>query len=403
MIFTEQKSINLYNTILGQTPKGQADALVKVGGESLTKFVPNINASKWNDECWLNINNKAVSVVGEKQTFVDGKVDLIVGNDLHRFYITPEGKQEYEIWFSSQPEKPELLFDLQFAKGLDFFYQPFLLDEHRTSIDEVLERNPEIEGSYAIYWNKKNNIYQTGKVGHINRPKLIDAKGNVSWCKLFIDPVSSVLQVLMDEEWLKKAIYPVHPDLLTIGFSSDGGSTATLSANQLQAFRYASGGAGDANPGTFYIYCLNNAADDVTMLGAAYNSSGSSVSGQDRKSNTISITVTTQNVTAWLSSAITWTGILAATDYFLAIIESGTSFQYRYDTTTGYVDMEYKAQTYADLAGVMPDPFPTSPSAFGRNCSMYVEYTAAASGLSILTLYSGMDGNSIDGNCNLMG
>ena len=72
MIFTEDKSINLYTSILGQTPNGDADALVKTGGESLTKFVPNINASKWGDECWLNINNKAVEVTRSmNQTFVD--------------------------------------------------------------------------------------------------------------------------------------------------------------------------------------------------------------------------------------------------------------------------------------------------------------------------------------------
>ena len=57
--------------------------------------------------------------------------------------------------------------------------------------------------------NKSNNKYKTGKIGHIYRPQLIDAKLNTSWGSWELRENNSVLRLIADKEWLAKATYPV--------------------------------------------------------------------------------------------------------------------------------------------------------------------------------------------------
>ena len=59
-------------------------ATIKIGGTG-EKFVPNINTSKWDDETWLNIN-MPVAVANEKETFIDKKIELSIGDSVYRFY-----------------------------------------------------------------------------------------------------------------------------------------------------------------------------------------------------------------------------------------------------------------------------------------------------------------------------
>ena len=54
--------------------KAPESAIVRVGGFSTAKFVPNINVSKWNDECWLNINHPD-RVEKEVEIFSSGKIE----------------------------------------------------------------------------------------------------------------------------------------------------------------------------------------------------------------------------------------------------------------------------------------------------------------------------------------
>ena len=145
------------------------EAAIKIGGTS-QKFVPNINASKWNNEAWLNINTPGL-VTTEKETYQDGKIELVLGDKTHRYY-EKGGKLEYEIEFKQTPLSNVVTLNLAFPIGLDFYYQPEL---EQWEIDEGCVRPDNVVGSYAVYWNKKNNRYKTGKFCHIYRPKIIDA------------------------------------------------------------------------------------------------------------------------------------------------------------------------------------------------------------------------------------
>lgn len=99
-----------------------------IGGASvIDRFVPNINCQKWNDECWLNINHPDI-VTAEKESTVDGKTSITIGNNTHRYYII-DGKLEYEIEFEKRPKNNTVELSLDFPEGLDFFYQDSLYNE----------------------------------------------------------------------------------------------------------------------------------------------------------------------------------------------------------------------------------------------------------------------------------
>jgi hypothetical protein len=174
---------------------------VKVGGE-IPKFVPNVNMSKWHDECWLNMNHP--DVVGpEIEKFENERVELVVGNNTHRYSLVG-GTMVYEIVFAQRPVLSRVQFNLNFPDGLMFWYQPPLTQEE---IDEGAERPENVVGSYAVYWKKRNNQYKTGKFCHIFRPRLIDIWGEWTWAE--VEVKGKVLIFKMDSNWLDSAHYPV--------------------------------------------------------------------------------------------------------------------------------------------------------------------------------------------------
>ena len=371
MIFTENVNQNYYAATLGHTPNGHADAIVKTGGERVSKFVPNINASKWDDEAWININNKAVEVKSETQDFKDGKVDLIVGNDCHRYYIDDDGNLEYEIIFSSHP-KPEILLDLQFSSGLAFYYQPPLDgDEIKRALEmglDPLDARPEnVIGSYAIYHGKSCNQYQTGKFAHIYRPLFIDAKGYRTWGELFIDPAASIISIRCDEKWLSDAAYPVTLDP-TFGWSTVGGSNDTDNAYPNVA-KAASTPASDGTLTGISFYCAlqSNATNFCTALYS--DSSGSPYTRYAVNETGAAVGASY----AWVEASISYAGITAGTQYWLGHRSSiNTNYiKYKYDTVSN--GAKYKP------GSSFPDPW-DGTSWVNQKQSIYATYTEASSG-----------------------
>jgi hypothetical protein len=85
-------------------------------------------------------------------------------------------------------------------------------------------------------------------------------------------------------------------------------------------------------------------------------------------------------------------------------IGSGVTLTQDANWTEFYLSEPYESACYriTSSSGTYNDGWTLNAGKrWGATGAAFVE--AAASGLSILTLYSGMDGNSIDGNCNLMG
>jgi hypothetical protein len=132
--------------------------------------------------------------------------------DSHRFTILDGAHFEYDIILNSEPETNRLYLAIEGWEGFDFFRQP------DTFGPEMLR------GSYAVY--KKEMVVNspayhvgTGKICHIHRPKIIDARGRWVWGDVRID--RGVMELAIPEGWLGEAAYPVVVDPV-IGSSTVG-------------------------------------------------------------------------------------------------------------------------------------------------------------------------------------
>ncbi|MGE5041461.1 MAG: Hint domain-containing protein [Candidatus Levyibacteriota bacterium] len=141
----------------------------------------------------------------------------------------PVDKFEFDIVLHQKPETNIFTYNID-TEGLDFLYQPPLTEEEK---DQGLYRPENVVGSYAVYKSGSKSLYasqeeaqkyQTGKVFHIYRPKIIDSKGNWTWGVLDIDKNKSQLSIAIDQKWLDTASYPVTVDP-TFGYTTQGAST----------------------------------------------------------------------------------------------------------------------------------------------------------------------------------
>ncbi len=86
----------------------------------------------------------------------------------HRFTILSDGAFEYDCILLREPESNIIAVRMEGAERFDFFRQPdFVPDDF-------------LKGSYAVYKKETFIGEGTGKLCHIHRPKIIDARG--CWC-----------------------------------------------------------------------------------------------------------------------------------------------------------------------------------------------------------------------------
>ena len=92
----------------------------------------------------------------------------------HRFTILGDTFFEYDCILEREPESNVISLRMEGAENFDFFRQPDFVKE------------PFLQGSYAVY--KKETLVGegTGKLCHIHRPEIIDARGRRCWgnCRL---------------------------------------------------------------------------------------------------------------------------------------------------------------------------------------------------------------------------
>jgi len=125
----------------------------------------------------------------------------------HRFTILGNTAFEYDCILEREPESNVITLLLEGAENFDFFRQPDYVP------DDFLK------GSYAVY--KKDTLVGegTGKLCHIHRPEIIDARGRRCWGELSI--VGNELHITIPEGFLSGAKYPVIVDP-TIGTTTIG-------------------------------------------------------------------------------------------------------------------------------------------------------------------------------------
>jgi hypothetical protein len=116
----------------------------------------------------------------------------------HRFTILGDTSFEYDCILEKEPESNIISLRMEGAENFDFFRQPDFVSE------------PFLKGSYAVY--KKDTLIGegTGKLCHIHRPEIIDARGRRCWGSLAV--VGNELRITIPEWWLSGAEYPVVVD-----------------------------------------------------------------------------------------------------------------------------------------------------------------------------------------------
>jgi len=125
----------------------------------------------------------------------------------HRFTIIGDMAFEYDCILKREPESNVITLRIEGAENFDFFRQPdFVPDDF-------------LKGSYAVY--KKQTLVGegTGKLCHIHRPEIIDARGRRCWGDLSV--VGDELRITIPEWFLSEAKYPVIVDP-TIGTTTVG-------------------------------------------------------------------------------------------------------------------------------------------------------------------------------------
>jgi len=128
----------------------------------------------------------------------------------HRFTILGDCSFEYDVILLREPESNVIKLRMEGAENFDFFRQPDYLKE------------PLLSGSYAVYKKDTAVGEGTGKLCHIHRPEIIDARGRRSWGELSV--VGNELRVTIPDMWLGEAKYPVVVDP-TIGTTTVGSQT----------------------------------------------------------------------------------------------------------------------------------------------------------------------------------
>jgi len=116
----------------------------------------------------------------------------------HRFTILDDGAFEYDVILLREPERNVISLRMEGAERFDFFRQPDFVSD------------PFLRGSFAVY--KKETLIGegTGKLCHIHRPEVIDARGRRCWGELAV--VGNELRITIPANWLGEAKYPVVVD-----------------------------------------------------------------------------------------------------------------------------------------------------------------------------------------------
>ncbi len=261
---------------------------------------------------------------------------------------------EYSWILSSRSASNVFSLELTFT-GCTYYYQPPLTAEE-VAAGNIRPEN--VVGSYAVYSELKNGIYQTGKVAHIYRPLVTDAAGKTTWGDMKIE--NGVLSVTVDQKWLDKATYPVIVDP-TFGYNTVGASSAFLQLNEIQGSDYATPAESQIYARSISMYVSSGAGAHAKMgIWVAANGGAN-----------LALTAVHTNgggAAAWVTANIvTPYALSASTTYTVAAISDNT-FNFYYDAAGGTSHYD-GADNYA-----APGAFNYTSSGT-RRYSIYVTYT----------------------------
>ena len=358
---------------------------VEIGDSKQTDFYPQVKHCRWDNE--VNVSYRLVDSEKDSPQIIteNGRIKYIKNRIEAHFYDLlesnehPEGGYEFEVILKEKPKTNVVRFTLV-DKGVEYFYQPELEDyevqemaerENITLLEAKRKCRPEnVVGSYAVYTKEsKTNYaggkeYKCGKVGHIFRPKIVDANGTEVWGDLHIE--NGILSVTIPQKFLDEAVYPVrHAAGLTFGYTSVGASDDyDFVGNELRGSLFTSpSDAASANSITFY-----------SGYGSSYNVKGVLVLGSNLNivANGIGNAYSAPAMASdWYTSSFSSNPSLSSnTNYVLMIICDKSYVNFPYDTGSA-------GQGYKDTSNSYSTPSnPTDAATNNHKHSIYCTYTA---------------------------
>lgn len=361
-----------------------------IGGDG-PNFRPIVRANLWNAECSVEFSLPGPS--GILPTF-DPQTNRVEWHDGGRVgmraYPLDDGRferggLEWEIVLTDVPARPTLALDLDLS-GVDLHHQGALSP---AEVARGVQRPDNVVNSFVAMHRTRGPLhfetgaaekYKTGKAFHLFRPEAIDNNGARMWIPWSFNPNSKKLTLDFDSDpqvaaWLQSAAYPVTIDP-TVGYSTIPGSLDDTNEYVI-CTKFTAGANGDANPGTAFVY---GSADSGTVVAsvAVYANGAASPDGKTRLALSSNITLTT--TPGFRSAAITWTGIVSGTSYFIGTgTNTGGNIGFDDLGATGWFD------SLSGLGGIPPNPYGTADGTFPTaTIANYVDFTGSGGGASVV-------------------
>ena len=354
----------------------------------LGKNIPDWKLSRWNGDKGLRfipLDDEGFSLRGNrKQLLYKGR------RRSHRFTILGDGAFEYDCILEKEPESNVVSLLMDGAEQYDFFRQPdFVSDDF-------------LKGSYAVY-KKEILIGQgTGKLCHIHKPLIIDARGRKVWGDLSV--VGNELRITIPAEWLAEAKYPVVVDP-TVGTTTIGSQWQYYNDDYdpeypedepeyKQIFNECSIDVSkfivpEAINGscTAYFYAMKDRTYDETYCGGRpvfySDQNNKPVARKSKQENLINFYINTINNEGWRSGTFASNEIIPAGSNIWFGCFAAYFWFYRFD----YGSLLYSGSWYSNTTiDTVPDLFNTwYPWQQSQKVSMYFTYTSAQNYVRTLT------------------
>ena len=381
-----------YEAILGgiKTP-------VIVGGsdsDPADEFEPAVNMSFHptarhpKGEAFLHMRHLDGLRTGRTETETDGEVAHDAGGFKHIFKVVDD-KLKWDMDFAdAQSVPPSLRFRVRHSLGLSFHKQIIEAGEDSSVFDV-----PEAEGSYAVYMDRQNNKYQTGKAAHIYSPFFLDAVGARSPLlrMTLVDVEAGVKRLSLIvtpkvQAWLdnpaRVGVIRLDPVIGydTYGSKRTGAGTVTHSTGAYQASVdgsvtqfgvWTTAGGGKCKLG------ISNASASAPQ----HVAQGLSFLGQGEILSTVGSVVNPNYVSP--DAEI----LLVKDSWYKVWVREFANFNIRYDTLAIY--KERYVGTYAsEFPSIVPTTTQNVPNTIGF--SIWAEYDEVVAGVTILDYMRGL-------------
>jgi hypothetical protein len=297
-------------------------------------------------------------------------------NKSHRFTILGQDRFEYDCILNREPKSNTVTLFLDGAENYDFLRQP----------DWV--RDPFLAGSYAVYKKETFIGEGTGKLCHIHRPKIIDARGRWVWGSLSI--VGDRLIITIPEGWLGEAMYPVIVDPVvgtnTVGsqyewYDSDDEEYKGLYVEEkliVNRFLIPETLNGNANA---YVYAWDSDYGSICKPALYSDNNNVPLTRRSTLEGNIDIQIKSGKSPGWRNTTFRSNASIAAGTYlWFGVYSDWFGMRFDYGTKC-YLD-------YCDLNGnELPNTYPVYSASqyYNFKPSMYFDYTSVQNYTRTLT------------------